>query len=300
MKCWASTGSVVTVFLYCLVSMASVHADDYGAVGPERGRLPDGRAFRTDADGAQLVDYIAELEINILELNRKILSLEDENVTIKANLERVEAGRTERLVEKDLLKSASPQVEASDEEVLKADFVLKSEVNNSHATQQNESINQSPEIKVTDGILPDLKAHDCETLLKPVNAKIVELELKLKNQGQPQHPANMRASMMTVMEESPHNSLESVRAELKQDLRTLLARKDERDISFKKYVTEKQGVGLQPSSLRSKSGRDLKQLEELIAKASTVRELSLLKIDLEGIRRQMADDLALVDRMSKL
>ena len=55
----------------CMFSFEAV-ADD------TRGRLPDGRAFRTDAQGLQLVDYTAELEVAIETLNRRIESLESE------------------------------------------------------------------------------------------------------------------------------------------------------------------------------------------------------------------------------
>lgn len=44
----------------------------------DRGRLPDGRAFRTDAEGTQLVDYIAELELSVEALNRRVQGLEGE------------------------------------------------------------------------------------------------------------------------------------------------------------------------------------------------------------------------------
>ncbi|MFM1848323.1 MAG: hypothetical protein RL417_1797 [Pseudomonadota bacterium] len=49
-----------------------------GADDAPRGRLADGRAYRTDDQGNQLVDYIAELEVNAEALNRRIVGLEDE------------------------------------------------------------------------------------------------------------------------------------------------------------------------------------------------------------------------------
>ena len=75
----------------------------------DRGRLPDGRAFRTDLEGAQIVDYIAELEQSIAEQNRKITSLEDENASIQKEYERVKAGRPEEISEKDLVKKQDQQ-----------------------------------------------------------------------------------------------------------------------------------------------------------------------------------------------
>lgn len=43
---------------------------------PRMGRLPDGRAYRVDGEGYQLVDHIAELEVTVDELNRQIDQLE--------------------------------------------------------------------------------------------------------------------------------------------------------------------------------------------------------------------------------
>ncbi|MCB0335710.1 MAG: hypothetical protein KDD62_05370 [Bdellovibrionales bacterium] len=51
----------------------------FGAAGAqERGRLPDGRAYRTGADGVEIVDYIAELELVNADLQDRIRSLQNE------------------------------------------------------------------------------------------------------------------------------------------------------------------------------------------------------------------------------
>ncbi len=57
--------------IICLVNLGF-------AEEPDRGRLADGRAFRKDAEGNQLVDYIAELELSVEALNRTVSSLEDD------------------------------------------------------------------------------------------------------------------------------------------------------------------------------------------------------------------------------
>jgi hypothetical protein len=67
-----------------------------------RGRLPDGRAFRTDDQGNQLVDYIAELEMNIETLNRQVHSLEGELDQKEAQLKVQFADRRNGLTERDI------------------------------------------------------------------------------------------------------------------------------------------------------------------------------------------------------
>lgn len=76
---------------------------------PSRGRLNDGRAYRTDDQGNQLVDYIAELEINIESLNRRIIGLEDELTEKNVQLERASHASPQpaAVKERDLGGSAS-------------------------------------------------------------------------------------------------------------------------------------------------------------------------------------------------
>jgi uncharacterized coiled-coil DUF342 family protein len=71
-----------------LLSINIVCADDEA----KRGRLEDGRAFRTDHDGTQLVDYIAELEVTNEALNRRVYGLEDEVSAKNRELEKLRAG----------------------------------------------------------------------------------------------------------------------------------------------------------------------------------------------------------------
>ncbi len=61
--------------LLCLLLLACpLMAED----STDNGRLPDGRAYRTDDQGYQLVDYVAELELKIDELQNKIIAINNE------------------------------------------------------------------------------------------------------------------------------------------------------------------------------------------------------------------------------
>jgi chromosome segregation ATPase len=97
----------ITVFLSLnfLSALDSAFAED-----EMRGRLPDGRAFRTDNQGNQLVDYIAELELNIEALTRQVRGLESENANNKAIIQRLSKGGqalSNNVSEKNLLKNNS-------------------------------------------------------------------------------------------------------------------------------------------------------------------------------------------------
>ena len=82
----------------------------------ERGRLPDGRAFRTDAQGNQLIDYIAELELSVEQLNRRVQGLEDEVKEKQAIIarERIDASSSGDLIERDIIKRDSPPAAAKE------------------------------------------------------------------------------------------------------------------------------------------------------------------------------------------
>lgn len=77
-------------------------ADDEAAT---RGRLPDGRAFRVDAQGNQLVDYIAELELSVEQLTRQVHGLEFEVEEKQRQVERLthSGAKEPAIAEKDLL-----------------------------------------------------------------------------------------------------------------------------------------------------------------------------------------------------
>jgi hypothetical protein len=64
----------------------------------DRGRLPDGRAYRTDQEGNQLVDYIAELELEKEGLENRIFALQDEVRDARAK-QPSKAVETQRVVE---------------------------------------------------------------------------------------------------------------------------------------------------------------------------------------------------------
>lgn len=82
------TSRRIAVLLLLILPLISALAEDLN-----RGRLPDGRAFRVDAEGNQIVDYIAELEVTVQSLNRQVRGLEDELDEKHGRLMRLEEGR---------------------------------------------------------------------------------------------------------------------------------------------------------------------------------------------------------------
>lgn len=58
--------------LSSLITVTTASAED------KIGRLPDGRAYRTDSSGFRLTDQVADLEVAVKELQHQVISLEDE------------------------------------------------------------------------------------------------------------------------------------------------------------------------------------------------------------------------------
>lgn len=349
------------LLLFLILSMYSVTSFGQEDEG-DRGRLPDGRAFRTDLEGAQIVDYIAELEQSVAEQNRKIVSLEDENASIQKEFERIKAGRPEEPAERDLLRKGAE----SESSAQKEQWLLESCPEPAacpvpsacpvpppcpFASEPVRAEKQCPvtvcpkivcpeqdcpECPQPSNQLKDCKPVDCNscsTILPKCNCAEMQekqqilradfsrmeqelikarterdrLSAVIQQQAHAKPSAVVCPTTIPVkssnsprdLELSRHQAIDAIKERMSNELQLLLNRKEQRDLLFSKYLKERQGLTLSPSSLRARSGRELSQLNELISKAETIRELAIIRIDLEEIRRQMSDDLALVERMSK-
>lgn len=83
--------AIPSLYLICLMSFpGSVFADDASG---QRGRLPDGRAYRLDGQGMRLIDQMAELEVTVDDLKRQVIALENELEEKNRQLERVSGGK---------------------------------------------------------------------------------------------------------------------------------------------------------------------------------------------------------------
>ena len=98
-----SCSRILAVLIVSVLIASPLLAEDQ-----ERGRRSDGRAFRTDQDGTQVVDYIAELEVTVDTLTRRLHGLEDSMQEKEQMIERLQKGfrsarRSDGLQERDLV-----------------------------------------------------------------------------------------------------------------------------------------------------------------------------------------------------
>jgi chromosome segregation ATPase len=82
--------SIYLILISALLIAPSVFSEET----PLRGKLADGTPFRTDSEGNQIVDYIAELENSVDYLNQRVVSLEDELKSKQDSLERISSSKT--------------------------------------------------------------------------------------------------------------------------------------------------------------------------------------------------------------
>ena len=143
------------------------------AQGADKGRLPDGRAYRTDAEGYQLVDYIAELELKIEELQNKLISQDNEQRL---------AGSNGNFQEADLLSDSSEST--SNDSV--ADCSLEVEPYKSQvASLQHSNESLTERVSSLNAQIQELgQDSESETLLVSLQdreERINDLEFSLKN-----------------------------------------------------------------------------------------------------------------------
>ncbi|RIL09433.1 MAG: hypothetical protein DCC75_06520 [Proteobacteria bacterium] len=274
-----------------------------------RGRLPDGRAFRTDAEGVQLVDYIAELELNIDSLNRRVYGLEDEVKAKQEIISRLETGRaaaSPALKERDMLAEAvlaEAPVEKQPEPVGRQVPVpddcqpklaaVSQEVDALRASLEVEKQIKDKEIAELNGQLANLKLN-----LQQNEARSSELSAKLLEktaQTQPvlQHDTKAGLSMAKL------RALESIRGQLNTDLNQARGRLRTRDKMIASYNSKERAVGLKFVRPISSRGYSIDEVAGKMEGAKSVYELNTFAKDIREIEAKIQDDIALLGRMAK-
>lgn len=103
----------------------------------ERGRLPDGRAYRVDAEGNEIVDYIAELELNVDALNTKLLAVENELIEQRGRCSGTSSAKS-KVEEVDLLAKQQAAVASNAEaaKILEQSFIEQCEIEKAKLLQE--------------------------------------------------------------------------------------------------------------------------------------------------------------------
>lgn len=297
----------LSLILFLLAFMPTALLAESG----ERGRLADGRAFRTDSTGIQLVDHVAELELTIESLTR-----------------RLEAAENEIKHKESLLAQHVQSVAAPDLGSLAADnncppqpqFVCPEQ----DLSQLQEKLATSERINAT---LQDQKEKDgiwFEQTLAARDQEIAALKVQMRSRDEKPSQVtqvkgfglsdNARAALqlanqreIKVPAESRHSNSEgpqsvdvaTFKKTLKQELAKTQALLKERDELFSRFSTSGNSIQIKPSSAHSGNNRTVDQLQKDLEGEQSTRILSMMSREIADIGRQVAEDIELVKRVGK-
>ena len=307
------TRHVLILLSFLALCSGSSRADD-----AQRGRLPDGRAFRTDGEGNQLVDYIAELELNVESLKRQVIGLEDEVNEKQIAIERLNRGEPMRgqLEERDLVQAA-PQKAALNStredlssrlQAAELDLQLEKQLSAKQVVALRKDLEQArSQIDELSASNKDLSAK-----LEQQNSRFSELleqseraaklaEVRPVAQGAPRVEEPQAPDSQNRASFSPAKSraVQSIQSAVATELNRLGALVSTRDTLFKRYTAQPRSVSFKPASLTSSRGLNLAQIRSEVQGAQTVYALSFLRQDINQIRSRVQDDINLLQRVVK-
>ena len=316
-----------------LMPLVTIAADD-----SERGRLPDGRAFRTDEQGNQLVDYIAELELSVEALNRQMRGLEDENRQKQGLIDRLQSsGAKDTALQERNLGETSNSVSKVN---------LKESCKPCDCTAQIASVrcpesNCSTEVKLCEEKLEDARIDkqiiaQREAELSALKNNLNELEAKLVSANEEKSKAQQELQTASENAIRVRNETEQREKELREK-EALVKASVKLDSESSAQVATTSNAALSQSRiqavdiLRGRMVSDLNSLQGLIAHrdrmirdsgrsipnasetrnavaalrnsiatASKVHELSTIRAEINSLRGKVQEEIALIKRQQKI
>ncbi len=294
----------------------------------ERGRLPDGRAYRTDLEGNQLVDYIAELELEKEGLEGRIFKLQDQvrdaqfrstgnhecpPVNLQAcppvTCPRIDAsysssmrdGTANRSHEEKLHQLAKENVELDTEKSNLIEQLGSCQINTERANTRSASLMES---------IADLKKAlaDRDASLVSTRIQVADLRKERDRLFAMQDVAesdNSRAGLKKFevakaeVNGMPGSALSVARGQLLARVGEIRSQVKIRDEQFAKLDQQGKSLQVSPSPLKTRSGFELKNADAAISGASNFRKLAGLSKEVSEIQRIVADDIELGRRLSK-
>ena len=190
--------SGLSIVIVVMAMTISVRAEE-----PPTGRLPDGRAYRTDDQGNQLIDYIAELEVSNQSLEERLRGLEGELKEKTIQLQQLrESGSPQRgLRESDLMKAKNTETtskvvaaespctpQSTPQSTAQATPQCARDLTALRRTLEDERRQSEQSIADYDATIKELRTRlaapqcpkaDCSEAIAPVNARVEALSQEL-------------------------------------------------------------------------------------------------------------------------
>ena len=322
--------SLIFITLFYGTTLLSLHAEE------TLGRLADGRAFRTDSGGIQLIDHTAELELAVETLKRRLQAAENE-IQHKENLisqlqqaQPIDIAADQNTVNDGLdacppaPKLICPEITAdisqngeispSVEEVLaQKDIELKK-------VREQVAVLTSQKEKDGEWFDQTLAGRDKEITLLKTKLQSTEDQLVLTKQMAPSSghdsaraglsipPLSAKAALLANIlkikgnSEQPTQGLnaKSLRSAIKQEIALTRDLSMQRDNLFKDFSNAERTIQIRPSSAHSSSNRSLDQLQKDIEQEESLKMLNLMEREVSEIKRQISEDIELAKRVGKL
>ncbi|GEM_PF-5560052 len=243
-------------------------------ISEERGRLPDGRAFRTDADGNQVIDYIAELETTVDALTEQVIALEDKGATSCPQQSCPTLTCPEPV-------SCDAEVQAAVRNVL--------ERSTSEASRAESSITEArKEVELLRAELERERAKARSEITSLRASMRAPEELSIRT------PAISNAEEMGV---SP--ALVSLRGTVLTEINRLKGRLSKRDTLFKGGSIMAGAVKIKSTNTVASNGKSLDALRSDAGNAKSLRELAEIRRGLYQIREIIEKDIKDAERLSR-
>lgn len=267
-----------------LLSSSTVIAEE------TRGRLPDGRPFRTDIEGNQVVDYIAELELAVENLTRQTQGLEYE-VQQKQNAIDSLNGNITQLKEKNIIaeqpKVQEVKCDTTNEEQLATELSdIKEQYEQCRSNLKDKDSQIASIIQEVDE--SKKKSNDLQKELIESKSQQAKQEVAVLN--------NSKASFSPLR----MAAMGSIRDELKNKIAYIEKQGGVRDSLYAEYTKSPRVVEFKPASLTTSQGKSLNQLRKAVDDASAARELSVLTKEIDLLKSKVDGDIGLMTRMKRL
>jgi hypothetical protein len=321
---------ILTLLVFVLPCISSAEEAD-------RGRLHDGRAFRTDATGIQLVDHVAELELTIESLNRRLQAAENE-VKHKDNLL---AQQLQPVLVPDVSAdigslSGKPNCPPQPQFICPEQVAADSSNDNddlSGTNVQNKLESEALQAKLAESeklnaTLREQKEKDgiwFEQTLAARDQEITLLKARVEQKGSSNLTStqikgvgstdSVRAGLQMVSQRGSKSALNQAqqptaftdekelnnfRKSLKQQLEKARGLLKERDELFTNFSQSDNSIKIKPSAGHSSNNRTVEQLSKDLDSEQSGRMLLLLSREITDIQRQISEDIELVKRVDKL
>lgn len=285
------------------------------------GRLADGRAYRVDPQGLQLVDDVAELELTVEELKRQLEAARNEALDKSRELERVRSTSAPIQLselrcppEPHLMPLESDRIELQKKDAEIA--LLKSEIEQVRI-QSDKALTQVQK----DREQIDLVAASHQKEISTLNAKLKVADEQIalyKNLNESAHTQSARASVAlgqnrtqsvaytagqtTSQDEqrARQAAANSFKKEMKADFIQVRELIQQRDALFGQFSGAEKSLQIRPTLASSSQNRTIDQLQKDVEAETSLRMLGAMSRELKEIKAKISEDIELVKRVGKL